>query len=232
MLPKTKANCVLLWRTWIKPVVIVIVVTSVVRSAVADWNVVPSGSMRPSIVEGDRIWVNKLAYGLRVPFTTCELVSWSAPRRSDVVVFYAPGSGKRMVKRVIGLPGDTIELRDNQLIINGQSARYFHGGDIFTDQLEPDELRHHGIFTEDLAGRSHPVMITPRAASRRYLSPVTVPQGHYFVMGDNRDRSRDSRWFGFVPREQIVGRSSRIILSLDPDNSYLPRRNRFFRSLP
>lgn len=232
MLPKTKAKCMLLWRTWIKPVVVVIVVTSVVRSAVADWNVVPSGSMRPSIVEGDRIWVNKLAYGLRVPFTTCELLSWAGPRRSDVVVFFAPGSGKRMVKRVIGLPGDTIELRGNRLIINGQSARYFHGGDIFTDQLELDELRHHSIFTEDLEGRSHPVMITPRAASRRYLSPVTVPQGHYFVMGDNRDRSRDSRWFGFVPREQIVGRSSWIILSLDPDNYYLPRRDRFFRSLP
>ena len=94
------------------------------RSAIADWNRIPSGSMEPTVYVGDLILVNKLAYDLKVPFTTTHLMEWSNPRRGEIVVFYHPDDGKRMVKRVIGVPGDIIEMRNNRLIINGQSVSY------------------------------------------------------------------------------------------------------------
>src|ERR1017187_6512279 len=107
-------------RWWL---VIGLVVFSI-RSSLADWNDVPSGSMRPTILEGDRIFVNKLAYDLKVPFTTRHIAEWSNPQRGDIVVFFSPHDEKRLVKRVIGLPGDTIELRNNALVINGQPVEY------------------------------------------------------------------------------------------------------------
>src|SRR5882672_8525685 len=112
------------WRKEIRPLLIIAVVLFSVRSSLADWNDVPSGSMRPTILEGDRIFVNKLAYDLKVPFTTRHIAEWSNPRRGDIVVFYSPQDGKRLVKRVIGLPGDTIELRNETLILNGQPVEY------------------------------------------------------------------------------------------------------------
>jgi len=97
---------------------------SLFRSMVLDWNVVPTGSMKPTILEGDYIFVNKLAYGLKVPFTSSRLFSWSEPDRGDIVVFAPPGETDRYVKRVVGLPGDRLEMRDNQLCVNGAPCRY------------------------------------------------------------------------------------------------------------
>src|SRR5688500_3060817 len=105
----------------VKPFVFVVLILCMVRSSIADWNDVPTGSMNPSIIEGDRIFVNKLAYDLKVPFTTWHVAKWGEPKRGDVVVFYAPG-GVRMVKRVVGLPGDTITLDDHRLRVNGETA--------------------------------------------------------------------------------------------------------------
>src|SRR4051812_49838603 len=102
---------------------VVLVVLSF-RSSIADWNDVPTGSMKPNILEGDRIFVNKLAYDLKVPFTTMHLATWDNPRRGDVVVFFSPDEGVRLVKRVIAVPGDTVELRDNELYLNGNRAEY------------------------------------------------------------------------------------------------------------
>ena len=124
MHPRAKAKLTMFWRHWVRPIVVVVVATSAFRSAIADWNVVPTGSMKPSIVAGDRILVNKLAYGLRVPFTDWQLLQWSQPQRGEVVVFFAPDGGPRMVKRVIGVPGDTIQLYGNRLIINGALTQY------------------------------------------------------------------------------------------------------------
>src|SRR5215831_10501937 len=107
------------WKKEIRPLLIFAVVLFAVRSSLADWNDVPSGSMKPTILEGDRIFVNKLAYDLKVPFTTWHVADWSNPGRGDVVVFYSPQDGTRLVKRVIGLPGDVIELRTERLIVNG-----------------------------------------------------------------------------------------------------------------
>src|SRR5512140_2840639 len=104
------------WQEWVKPLLLTIIVLGSMRSALADWNDVPTGSMKPTILEGDRVFVNKLAYDLKVPFTTFHLATWSNPQRGDIVVFYSPQDGRRLVKRVVGLPGDTLELRDNHLV--------------------------------------------------------------------------------------------------------------------
>jgi len=210
-------------RTQVVPFAIMAAILGTFRSAIADWNIVPSGSMNPTIIEGDRIFVNKLAYGLRVPFTTWYVGHWAEPNRGDVVVFRSPADGQRLVKRVAGLAGDTVELIDNQLFINGQPAIY---------RFPPSApLFGPVVGTEQTAGGIHPLLLTPGARSRRNFGPVTVPAGHCFVLGDNRDNSADSRYIGFVPRDHITGRSSSVILSLDP-NTYAPRWNRTFTALP
>src|SRR6516162_10613328 len=101
------------WRKEIRPLLVMALVVFSVRSSLADWNDVPSGSMQPTILVGDRVFVNKLAYDLKVPFTTLHLAEWSNPKRGDIVVFYSPYDGTRLVKRVVGLPGDSIELRND-----------------------------------------------------------------------------------------------------------------------
>src|SRR5271168_4257282 len=111
------------WRE-AKSLLMLILILTAVRSAIADWNDVPTGSMNPTIVEGDRVFVNKLAYDLKVPFTTWHLAQWSNPKRGDIAVFFSPADGIRLVKRVIGLPGDAVEMIDDRLLINGVPAAY------------------------------------------------------------------------------------------------------------
>src|SRR5881398_1994769 len=106
----------------IRVFLIMILVVSSLRSALADWNDVPTGSMKPTIQEGDRVVVNKLAYDLKIPFTTIEIAKWSDPKRGDIVVLFSPLDGTRLVKRVIAVPGDRIEMRDNQLFVDGNAA--------------------------------------------------------------------------------------------------------------
>src|SRR5437763_5053033 len=108
----------------IKVFAIMLLVISSLRSALADWNDVPTGSMKPTIEEGDRVVVNKLAYDLKVPFTLVEIMKWSDPKRGDIVVLFSPADGVRLVKRVVAVPGDKLELRDNQLFINGNGAMW------------------------------------------------------------------------------------------------------------
>jgi signal peptidase I len=221
------------WREWIRPILIVVVVLCTFRSAIADWNDVPTGSMKPTILEGDRIFVNKLAYDLKFPFTRFRLATWDDPARGDVVILFSPVDGTRLVKRVVAIPGDELTVRDNRLWINGAPAEY---GPLDTDtisQIEPDEQPSHRFFSERLTGRAHPMMTTPgRPSPDRNRGPVVLGADEYFVMGDNRDDSGDSRKFGIVMRDRIVGRSSRIAFSLDPAHYYLPRWDRFFRDLP
>lgn len=215
----------------VRPFAFVALILCTFRSSVADWNDVPTGSMIPTILEGDRIFVNKLAYDLKVPFTTWHLATWGEPRRGDVVVFFSPGDGTRMVKRVVGRPGDTIALRDNRLYVNGQAAGYGPADSRVSAQMAG---RPGGQFaTEMLGGESHPVMtLRWSGSSKRNFGPVTVPAGRYFLMGDNRDNSLDSRYWGFVARAQVVGRASAVALSLDPARTYRPRWDRFFTALP
>src|SRR5204863_2734183 len=112
------------WKEQIRPLAILALVLFSIRSSLADWNDVPTGSMKPTILEGDRVFVNKLAYDLKVPFTTWHVAQWDNPRRGAIAVFYSPYDGKRLVKRVIGLPGDTIEPRHDRLLLHGAAVEY------------------------------------------------------------------------------------------------------------
>jgi len=219
---RLKERLLKLWNGWVKPFLIILIVAGAVRSAIADWNDVPTGSMKPSIIEGDRIFVNKLAYDLKVPFTLWRVARWAEPARGDVVVFFEPVNEQRYVKRVIGRPGDVIELRDNRLIVNGHAIEYE------TRSTEEGRV----LVDEDLDGRTHAVALTPGLPSRSDFGPVTVPEGQFFLMGDNRDQSFDSRYFGFVERDRIVGRATMIIFSTDAARWYAPRTERFFEKLP
>jgi len=217
------------WQTWVKPVGIAVLTVVTFRSAVADWNDVPSQSMEPTILIGDRIFVNKLAYDLKVPFTTWHLAEWGDPQRGDIVIFFHPANGLRMVKRVVGVPGDIVEMRGNALLINGAPVTYqpLPGEDVDTKELaDPAPWN---FAAEQLGSASHPVMSQPMRPAMRSFPPVTVPAGQFFVMGDNRDNSGDSRVFGFVPRGNITGEAVGLAFSLDRDRSYAPRWGRFFR---
>jgi len=199
-----------------------IILMLVFRSSFADWNTVPTGSMKPTIVEGDRILVNKLAYDLKFPLSDVSLYRIAEPKRGDIVIFNSKAADKKLVKRVIGLPGDVVELQGNHLTVNDVAATY---QDVYADS--------DAIFALEIYGElTHRVRLSPRGVSRASsFGPVTVPSDHYLVLGDNRDNSADSRVIGFVPREEIAGRSETVVLSLNYDNYYLPRSDRFFRTL-
>jgi signal peptidase I len=219
------------WKREILPLLILALVLFAVRSSLADWNDVPSGSMRPTILEGDRIFVNKLAYDLKLPFTTWHIAEWSNPERGDIVVFFSPHDGTRLVKRVIGLPGDTIELRNNQLVLNGTPVVYQPIAEELLRYIPAAEREGRVFASEKLPGQTHAVAGFPAAPASRTFAALVVPPGEYFMLGDNRDDSFDSRFYGPVKRGKIVGRATAVVLSLDKSNYWLPRWQRSFSSL-
>jgi signal peptidase I len=287
-------------KVWdfIRPILILICVLFALRSSIADWNDVPTGSMIPTILEGDRIFVNKLAYDLKIPFTTRHIAEWGDPKRGDIVVFFSPEpntapapwfytfgfalfsgallvgislslfgaprsprnalavsfcafalgasvgvylfnqswqEGTRLVKRCVGVPGDEIQVHDDQLYINKFRIGYApldpRGIAFLTDKDRSDFT----YLTETLGTHAHPIRqgkLYRNGNPYVDFGPVTIPQGKYFMMGDNRDNSRDSRWFGFVDRSSIVGRASAVAISIDINRHWIPRWKRFFTSLP
>jgi len=225
-----------LWREWIRPLALPCLVVLAAKSALADINPVPTGSMKPTVLEGDVVFVNKLAYDLKIPFTTRHLAEWANPARGEVVVCFSPKTGTRLLKRVIAQPGDTVELRSETLWLNGQPVTYEPIRREISGQLGiaklPEAERNGALFaTEHLGEHAHAVMVLPRRPALRTFGPVTVPAGSYFVMGDNRDNSEDSRFFGFVPRDQIVGQAKGIFISADLDHWLKPRFERFFTAV-
>lgn len=232
MAPKTlRARARKWWRENIRPLLITALILFAVRSSFADWNDVPTGSMKPTILEGDRIFVNKLAYDLKVPFTTLHVAEWGAPKRGDIVVFFSPKDGTRLVKRTIGLPGDLVELRNDRLIINGAPVAYKSIADELLSDVAPTDRANCEYASELLPGRSHAVAGISAMPAMRSFGPYRVPEGCYFMMGDNRDNSFDSRYFGAVKRDRILGRATTVIASLDRSHYWKPRWDRFFRSL-
>jgi signal peptidase I len=183
--------------------------------------------MNPTILEGDRLLVDKHVYGVRIPWTLVRLTSGRDPMRGEIVVFDSPVDGTSLVKRVIAVPGDIVSLDEHGLIVNGQRAHYA-AGDLAHLQtlLAATIAMQPQIFRESGFGATHDILALPNRYARRFVAPIRVPDRMYFMMGDNRDNSADSRYFGFVPRRNIVGHATRVAFSLDPDHYYLPRATR------
>jgi signal peptidase I len=206
----------------------VILAVFVLRSFVIEPFKIPSGSMMPTLLIGDFILVNKFTYGIRLPVINRKVIEVNTPQRGDVMVFrYPPDPSLDYIKRVIGLPGDRIEYRQKRLFINGREvpARQID------DYLSRERMQYSQRFVERLDGVEHEVLIDgeapsaipyartfPHAANCNYNNDAmacVVPPGHYFMMGDNRDNSSDSRVWGFVPDENIVGKAFFIWLNLN-----------------
>ncbi|HYD97704.1 MAG TPA: signal peptidase I [Noviherbaspirillum sp.] len=202
-----------------------------VRSAVADWYGVPSGSMYPTLMIGDRIVTDRLAYDVKLPFTDVIVTSLADPQRGDIVTFTSPEDGVRLVKRVVGLPGDVVEMRGEELVVNGEKAVYAPAAGEVAARVAPDYTGQQLVLTEQILGQRHPIIVMPQRPALRSFGPVTVPPGEYLMLGDNRDASKDSRYIGFVRRELITGQVKRVAFSLDTDRYFLPRLERFGTAL-
>ena len=198
----------------------VILVVFSLRSFVVEPFKIPSGSMIPTLLVGDFILVNKWTYGIRLPVINKKIIDVNLPQRGDVMVFRFPADPSLdYIKRVVGLPGDKIEYMDKKLTINGVAMPQSPAG----DYLHTDRLYYSPSFTEKLGGVEHKVIVendAPASVSQTIKYPFrdncnytnrglscTVPAGHYFMMGDNRDGSFDSRGWGFVPEQNIVGKA-------------------------
>jgi signal peptidase I len=196
------------------------------RSVLADWYVVPTGSMKPTILEGDRVFVWKSAYQIRLPFTKVRLLKTGVPKRGDVVVVRNPDGGSvPFVKRLIGLPGDVIELRNEALFVNGKPQK--------VEFLPPRTLADGEVEilgTETVGERPHPIRVLPEKPALRNFGPITVPEGEVFLMGDNRDESRDARFFGTRPVIDLLGRAVGVMWSWSPTFLEGPRLGRFGRA--
>jgi signal peptidase I len=190
----------------------VILIVFLLRSFLVEPFRIPSGSMLPTLLIGDFILVNKYTYGIRLPVVNAKVMDVGEPKRGDVMVFRFPGDPSvNYIKRVVGVPGDHIEYRNKELYINGQPER----------QSDPRPVQFYGEgdgaatrYTEDLDGVKHGILLTD---SPDTPFDVVVPPGQFFVMGDNRDHSNDSRYWGFVPDKNIVGRAFLIWFSWDEE---------------
>ena len=182
------------FREYAEAIIVALVLALIIRTFVVQAFKIPSGSMEPTLEIGDHILVNKFIYGIKIPFTSINLLPWESPQRGDVMVFIYPlEPEKDFIKRVIGVAGDTVRIVNKKLYING------------VEVSDP-----HAVYKEDtiLPGGGD-------AQKRDNFGPVTVPKGNLFVLGDNRDRSLDSRFWGFVPLEDVKGKAFIIYWSWD-----------------
>jgi signal peptidase I len=191
----------------------VILAVFLIRSFIAEPFKIPSGSMMPTLLAGDFILVNKFTYGLRVPILNNTLIEISHPKRGDVFVFhYPPDPSIDYIKRVVGLPGDKVLYQDKQLFINGQKIDTAYIDDYSYESTGLNQV-HAKRFEEQLGDVKHDLLIEENSMSRE--GAFEVPKGHYFAMGDNRDNSRDSRYWGFVPEQNLVGKAFFIWWNFD-----------------
>jgi signal peptidase I len=208
----------------------VILIVFLLRSFLVEPFKIPSGSMIPTLLVGDFILVNKFAYGIRLPVANVKLFDIGSPQHGDVMVFRYPEDGSLdYIKRVVGLPGDRIEYRNKRLTVNGREVPLRQA----EDYLMRERMQYARRYVEKLDGVEHDILLEredlPPRPSRRFETTeyfrncvynssgvaCTVPPGHYFMMGDNRDNSSDSRVWGFVPDANIVGKAFFIWLNLN-----------------
>jgi signal peptidase I len=180
------------FREYAEAIVVALVLALLIRTFVVQAFKIPSGSMEPTLEIGDHILVNKFIYGIKIPFTHLSFGAWEQPKRGDVIVFIYPlEPEKDFIKRVVGVPGDTVKIVNKKLLINGAEAQ------------DP-----HAVYKED-------TLLPGDTQKRDNFGPITVPPGKIFVLGDNRDRSLDSRFWGFVPQEDVKGKAFIIYWSWD-----------------
>ncbi|MEY6432241.1 signal peptidase I [Thioalkalicoccus limnaeus] len=222
---KTKEPVIVDYARSFFPILLVVLL---LRSFVVEPFRIPSGSMMPTLLVGDFILVNKYAYGLRWPVLNTKFVEGGEPQRGDVIVFRFPEDQRiDYIKRVVAVPGDELAYRDKTLFINGEaqpqeSIGYYSGIGASTALRGTLELR------EDLTGREHRILVDPRRPDfppmcrELAYGPITVPEGHFFTIGDNRDNSNDSRCWGLVPEANLVGRAFAIWMHWDRQRDGFP----------
>ncbi len=220
------------FREYAEALITAVLVALLIRAFVIEAFKIPSGSMIPTLSVGDHIFVNKFAYGLRIPFTKIKAVKSGEVKRGDVVVFIYPvDESKDFIKRVVGLPGDRIRMEGEEVWVNGERLPRLplevserpgdkrrltvRDGKLRTIPSSPG-WRDFDYFEESLSGKEHVVQYEKNIERQTY--EVEVPEGHFFVIGDNRDNSADSREWGFVPEENVKGRAMFVWLSIDRDH--------------
>jgi len=200
-------------KRWLLPLVAIIGIGVITPSYVRAYRVAGS-SDAPSFLVGERILVNKAAYDVRLPYTDIIIRSHSQPEPGDVVLFRSPESDALIFKRIVGCPGDTVAMRDNRLEINGIALQYERVD--ARDYQAIAEQNNLGTLIEREMGHGPPHLVThtPGASCDASFGPVRVPEDHYFVLGDNRGNSSDSRMYGTVPRRSILGKVSDAFRSI------------------
>ncbi len=228
---KSRSGLRFAWE-WFRSVVIALALFLVIRSFFVEAFKIPTGSMEGTLKVGDFLLVNKLVYGAEIPFTSVKLPALRTPKRGDIIVFQWPvDRTKNFVKRIVGLPGDTLEMMNGELIRNGlpqHEAYVSHtspGSDISDDEFSWQQAfllsAHHPVATSPRS----PMEVTPLEASPGYhpsrnnWGPLVVPEENYFVLGDNRDNSLDSRYWGFVADSLVRGQPMVVYYSYDPDGA-------------
>lgn len=221
-----------MWE-WLRSVLLAVVLFLFVRSFLIEAFKIPTGSMEGTLLAGDFLLVNKMVYGAEVPFTKMKLPALRTPQRGDIIVFQWPlDRTKNFVKRIVGMPGDVLEMRNGNLIRNGQPqvepyvVHTSPGSDVTDDEFKWQ--------VGYLLGANDPVKSPPRSPlgiaslhadpgsyhpTRNNWGPIVVPQGNYFVLGDNRDNSLDSRYWGWVADSLVRGQPLVVYYSYDPDGA-------------
>jgi signal peptidase I len=202
----------------------------VFRTAVADWNPIPSGSMRPNLLEGDVVFVNRLAYELKLPLTNVILARTGDPQRGEIATFNSPKDGTRLIKRIAAVPGDVVEMRNKRLIINGVEDGYTVN-EHTTERLDGGQMLQALRLTESDGKQSHVVQWLPEVAARDSFGPMRIPPDQFLMLGDNRDNSADSRYIGLVPRNLLIGHAVRVLVSADIKGNWALRTDRFGKKL-
>jgi signal peptidase I len=211
------------FKEWIEPFLIAAVVALFIRQFVVEAFKIPSGSMIPTLDIGDHLLVNKFIYGPRIPFTDTRIFTWKEPQRGDVIVFkYPQNESKDFIKRVVGLPGDKLEIKNGSLFINDQLVPIIAQGNF--EKTGPyagsNYYEKPRLFEEQLGIVKHEIQYL-RDQSNYDFGPKLVPAQSVFVMGDNRDNSQDSRFWGFVKYDKILGKALIIYWSWDGDDRWV-----------